>query len=274
MKIGFIGAGNMGGALIGGMISARAVKPKDVWVCDQDAQKISRLCRARGVRPARSNEEAARHSHIVFLCVKPAQIREVLLDVSWVVKASSQRKIVVSIAAGVPLSLLESGLPAKTPVIRVMPNTPALLSAGMSVLSGGRWASSRDVEAARRLFATVGETVVLNEKHMNAVTAVSGSGPAYVFYLCEAMMEACRSLGLPTEASRLLCRQTIFGAGLMLKKLPVEARDLRIQVTSPGGTTEAAIRSLEKVSARRRIREAIRAASRRARELARSAKRG
>jgi pyrroline-5-carboxylate reductase len=258
----------MGGALIGGMITGKAAKPADIRIFDQDSKKVSGLCRARKVRAASSSVEATRRSDIVFLCVKPGQIAGVLPEVSAGVTRSSKRKIIVSIAAGVTLSRLESGLPRGTCVVRVMPNTPALLGAGMVVLSGGRRASARDVRLVRRLLSTVGETAVLGERHMDAVTAVSGSGPAYVFYLCEVMREACAALGLPPAASELLCRQTIFGAGLMLKKLPASARDLRVQVTSPGGTTEAAVKYLEKSRVRRYISDAVRTAAKRSRELA------
>jgi pyrroline-5-carboxylate reductase len=251
------------------MISSRAVKAGQVRVFDQDVQKVSRLRRSRGIRQAASVCEAVGSSDIIFLCVKPAQIKDVLPPVTCGMEGSSRRKIVVSIAAGIPLSFLESGLPKGTPVIRVMPNTPALVGGGMVVLSGGRRASGRDMETVRRFFQCVGEAVVLSERHMDAVTAVSGSGPAYVFYLCEAMCEACTALGLPPEVSELLCRQTVFGAGLMLRKLSSPAHDLRIQVTSPGGTTEAAVKSLEKSSVRRKVKEAIFAAAARSQDMGR-----
>ena len=267
MKIGFIGTGNMGGALIGGMISGKAARAGDLWIFDQDPKRTSAIRRLRNVRAASSAADVVRRSGVVFLCVKPKQIPDVLPEVSAGITGSPQKKIIVSIAAGVPLALLESGLPRGSRVVRVMPNTPALLGAGMIALSGGRRASPRDVETVRRLLSTVGETVVLGERHMDAVTAVSGSGPAYVFYLCEAMREACSALRLPPEASERLCRQTIFGAALMLKKLSASARDLRVQVTSPGGTTEAAVRFLDKARAGGAFKRAVIAAARRSHEL-------
>ncbi len=271
MRAGFIGVGHMGSALVRGMVRSGIVEPKNIWAYDKDSRKLSALRRSCGIRVARSNGEVARRSHVLFLCVKPGQISEVLSDASKALTEASSRTVIVSIAAGVPLARLQSGLPMKTPVVRVMPNTPALLGAGAIVLSPGRWASSRDVRRVRRLFSTVGETAILKERYMNAVTAVSGSGPAYIFYLVEAMREACRALGLPAAVSERLCRQTVYGAGLMLKKLPTPARLLRTQVTSPGGTTEAAIRQLESAQVRRWIKKAILKAAARAEELARAA---
>lgn len=271
MKVGFIGVGNMGSALLKGMIHAGVVKPGSVSAYDQDATKLGALVRTQKIKKASSNEDVVRASDIVFLCVKPGQIAEILPGISLTSASTSpkSKKVIVSIAAGIPLSRLQSGLPKGTPVVRVMPNTPALLGAGAIALSPGRWARRKDLAGVRRLLSTVGETVVLNERHMNAVTAVSGSGPAYVFYLAEAMAEACDSLGLPPSVSQMLCRQTVFGAGLMLKKLPAEPKILREQVTSPGGTTEAAIQFLESTKVRRRLRQAIQAAAAKAGELAR-----
>jgi len=270
MNIGFLGTGNMGSALVKGMIKAHAAKPNDIWLFDKDTSRVGLLSRFTGAHLGTSNEHVSERAGVIFLCVKPAQIRDVLGDVSSVILKDRSRKVIVSIAAGIPLSFLSKNLPPKTSVIRVMPNTPALLGAGAIALAKGRWAASKDLKLVQKLLSSVGETVIVRESHMNAVTAVSGSGPAYVFYLAEAMKRACQDLRLPAKVGELLYRQTILGAGLMLEKLPVDPKTLRIQVTSPGGTTEAAVRYLESRRVREHLKKAILEAAKRARELARA----
>ncbi len=259
-RVGFIGFGRMGRALAEGAISSGALNAKNVVTFDPNAKSSFSV-----------RDEAAVVSSCgtVFLCVKPQVMTAVLKEISERVPLARRQKVCfVSIAAGLPLKRLESGLGKKVPVLRVMPNTPALLKAGMSAISRGRSATVAQEKNVLRLLQSVGDAIAVPEKWMDAVTAVSGSGPAYVFYVAEAMTEAARALNIPAGLARRLVHQTIFGAGRMLAERPEDAAELRRQVTSPKGTTAAAIEELDRRRVKTIFQKAIQKAARRAAELA------
>jgi len=267
IKIGFIGYGRMGQALAKGAMDGRVLLRKNVGAFDTGAE-AKRLIRKDRIRNFLSIADTLKFSSCIFLCVKPQQLRDVLLDVHREIKNLKNRVLFVSIAAGFPLKKLTGLLGRNVPVIRVMPNTPALLRAGMSVMSLGRGGvSSTDISFVRKILGAVGSVLLLPEAAMDAVTAVSGSGPAYVFYLAEAMMEAARTLGLSQVVAQELVKETIFGAGKMLKITNTKAAQLRAQVTSKGGTTEAAIRFMDKARLKTGIQTAIHKAAQRSKEL-------
>jgi pyrroline-5-carboxylate reductase len=267
-RVGFIGFGRMGRALASGAISSGVVAAKNVLACDPNAAS-HRLLRKWGSISVADNASVVQAANMVFLCVKPQAMPGVLNELSQRVPLARRQKVCfVSIAAGLPLKRLEKELGPKVPVLRVMPNTPALLKAGMSGLSRGRSATVKQEASVLRLLHGVGDAVIVPERWMDAVTAVSGSGPAYVFYVAEAMMEAATALKLPADLARRLAHQTIYGAGRMLAERPDDAAELRRQVTSPKGTTAAAIEELDRRHVKEIFKKAIQKAARRAAALA------
>ncbi len=268
LRVGFVGFGRMGSALALGAVEAGVLKTQHVAVYDTDA---SALKRAHAFRTAKSLGEVVERSELIFLCVKPQVMRTVLAELGPLVGAANQagrqKKCFVSIAAGVTLEILQRALGPGVPVIRVMPNTPALLGAGMSAVSAGSFASPSHVRRATAVLAAVGDVVTVPENLMDAVTAVSGSGPAYFFYLTEAIAASAKELGLSDETARRLAHQTACGAGVMLKNRPESAEELRRQVTSPGGTTAAAMEEFETKGFKEIVQRAIKRAAERSKEL-------
>ena len=268
--IGFIGFGNMGSALAKGAIAAKVLKASRVLVFDHNADVRADLKKAR-IPIAKQPLDVVKKSDIVFLCVKPQDMKQAVLPLGLQANPKVLRTTCfVSIAAGIPIKRLESWLGEGVPVFRVMSNTPALLRSGMSAMSRGRFGTSLQEKRIKEILSSVGEVAVVSELWMDAVTAVSGSGPAYVFYLAEAMMKAAQELGLTASVARTLAHQTIYGAGRMLAARQESAEELRRQVTSPNGTTAAAMAVLEKMNFKRLIRQALTAAARRSAELSKS----
>lgn len=265
-RIGFIGGGNMATAMIRGLVSAGA-SPTGITVAEPLASKRKVLSRRFRVRAVADNGEAARRADLLVLAVKPQIIDTVLTELA---PDLTGRQLVVSIAAGVPLERLERGLGNDVRVVRVMPNTPSLVGRGAAVLVGGTRARAADLRAAKALFATVGDAhVVGDERLLDAVTAVSGSGPAYVYRFAEVLIEAGCRAGLSPELARALTLQTIAGAAEMMLRSGEEPEALRKAVMSPGGTTVAGLAKLEAGKLRATVGAAVRAAAKRSRELGR-----
>ncbi len=263
-KLAFIGAGNMAEALVRGLIRAGVSRPEQVVMADVDAARLAHFKKTYGVGSAPDNPSAARAADVVILAVKPQTLPGVLAEIRGVLE---QRHLTVSIAAGVTLRRLAEGLGAGARLVRAMPNMPALVGAGATVFCRGAQALPADAELARRLFAAAGLVWEMEERHLNAVTALSGSGPAYVFYLAEAMARAGEQLGLPSLAAAELTAATMEGAGRMLRETGVSPGELRVRVTSRGGTTAAALRVLEESGFPAAVNAALSAACRRAAEL-------
>lgn len=255
-KIGIIGLGNMGSAVVRGLGGAIAG-----YDCDPaKARSAGRVARVKSLASA---AELARLSDIVIIAVKPKDFAQVAREISAHVKG----KLFITIAAGIRTGTAEKLIGNRARVVRVMPNTPALIGEGISAICGGRYATPSDVAAARGIFSSVGETVVLDEGRFDLVTAISGSGPAYFFYLKEALMEAAERMGLKKEVARKLVSKTALGAAKLLVETGHEPGVLRGHVTSKGGTTEQAIRVLEKAGFKRTVRRAVSAAVKRSRQL-------
>ena len=265
-KIVFVGGGNMGEALVAGLLRSRSWKPSQITVCDVRPDQLVQLQLRYKVHASADNRWAVRDADILLLAVKPQHMKHVLQELGPVIR---QSQLVLSIAAGIPTRFIEKFLARNVPVIRIMPNTPALVSLGAAALSRGRWAKLAHEKIAQAIFETVGTVTVVPEKHMDAVTAVSGSGPAYVFFLAEAMKQAGVQLGLAPHVADQLVRQTIKGAGALLAQSHEEAQTLRQRVTSPGGTTEAALKIIEKAKVRAIFSKALKGAAQRSRELSR-----
>ena len=265
MKITFIGGGNMAEALMSGMLEAGEVSADAVTVTDIREERLSELAGRFGVRTSMDNATAVAGADMVWLCVKPQQMEGVVAPL----KGKAEDALFVSIAAGVPTRRIEGFLGDDTVrVARVMPNTPALVGEGAAGISSGRRATAADVERVRRLMACVGLAVVVPEADLHAVTALSGSGPAYVFYLVEAMVRGAESLGLESEQARDLAVQTVIGAGKLLRETGLPPSDLRERVTSKGGTTAAALEAFETGNVGGGLTEGVKAAAARSKELA------
>jgi pyrroline-5-carboxylate reductase len=263
LRLAILGAGNMGGALVAGLLSAKIVSPNRITVSDVDSARLSALKKKCGVRTQQNNRLAVQGADVVVLCVKPQQMAGVLEELAGQV---GPRTLIISVAAGVRADRIEKIL-GKVPVIRVMPNTPALLREGTLVFALGRHARRRDEGTAREILSALGRVWKVPETQMDAVTALSGSGPAYVFFLAECLASAGVSLGLAPPMAEALTRQTIYGAGRMLADTMDPAPELRRRVTSPGGTTEAALQILIKKDLAGIFKQALVAACRRSKEL-------
>ena len=263
--VAFIGGGNMARSLIGGLV-ARGRAADAIRVAEPVAALRDALNHDFGVTCSEDATVAAVGADVWVLAVKPQVMREVCT--SLVPLAQARRPLVVSIAAGITTAQLDRWLGGSMPVVRAMPNTPALLGAGITGLFANARTSDAQRDDADSLLDAVGPTVWIDEEStMDAVTAVSGSGPAYVFLLAEAMQAAGEAEGLSHEAARALALQTILGAGRMLVESDVEAAELRRRVTSPNGTTHAAIETFEAGGFRDLVRRAVHAAAVRGKEL-------
>ena len=265
MKITFIGAGNMASSLAGGMI-AKGMDPINVTLADINEQQLQQVRKQLQVNTTRDNINACQKADVVVLAVKPQVMGDVLPPLK---ELFQQRKpLVMSIAAGITLAQLEGWLGADMPIVRCMPNTPALVETGASGLFANRNVSQPQREQARSIMAAVGLALwVDNEDQIDAVTAVSGSGPAYFFLVMEAMIAAGKALGLSDQAAKQLTLQTALGSAQMAITSDVEPDELRRRVTSPGGTTERAIGIMEDKQLRAIFAEALQGAYQRSKEL-------
>jgi pyrroline-5-carboxylate reductase len=264
-RLGFLGAGNMAQALIKGVLEAKLYRASEIRIADLSSAQRRRVQRRFGVTACASNAELVRSSRVIVLAVKPQVLPAVLEEVK---SAADSRSLFVSIAAGVPMKKIEDGLGGCVRLIRVMPNTPALVGRGMSVMVRGRRASRSDLSLAMTLFRGVGDAVaVADEGLIDPVTGLSGSGPAYVYRFAEALIEGGVREGLTPALASRLALQTIAGAATMLQQTKQTPRQLREMVSSPGGTTLAGLASLEKASFVEMVCTAIHAATERSREL-------
>jgi pyrroline-5-carboxylate reductase len=263
-NIGFLGTGNMAEALIKGLVSAGVVEPKQIYGSDPRRERAEEMRKRFGIHATVHNEEVVRHAEIVVLSIKPQILPQVLDQVSPQLKPHA---LVISIAAGVPITAIEQRLPAGTRVVRTMPNTPALVGAGATAIAAGQHAKDDDVEATRRIFDAVGMTVVLEESQLDAVTGLSGSGPAYVFLIIEALSDAGVKMGLSRYNAQALAAQTVLGSAKLLLETNEHPGRLKDMVTSPGGTAIAGLHTLEAGGLRTTLINAVEAATNRSREL-------
>ncbi|NYJ73508.1 pyrroline-5-carboxylate reductase [Allobranchiibius huperziae] len=261
--VAILGAGVMGEALLSGWLRGGR-DAVTVLISDRSPERLANLKDKYAVRALPAAEAAAQAATLV-LAVKPQDMRALVQEISGAVGDST---LVVSLAAGITTAFLEAQLPEGTSVARVMPNTPALVDQGMSAVSPGAHCDADQLATATGLLQACGRVVALPEHHLDAVTAISGSGPAYIFYVVEAMIEAGVLLGMPRATSTELVVQTLYGAATMLKETGEHPTVLREQVSSPGGTTMAALRELDDHKVRAAFLTAIEAAARRSAQLA------
>lgn len=261
--LGIVGCGRMGEAILAGLLAAGTCEPGHVVVADPRGDQLERVHDEYGVDTSSENTDALA-AEVVLLAVKP-QVLPGVLETDGA--AVAEDSLVVSIAAGTSTATLDHLLPNRPAIVRVMPNTPALVGAGAAVVAAGPRATDEDVALVEELFAPLGLVRTLPESSLDAVTALSGSGPAYVFLLAEAMAEAGVRVGLSRDDAVALANQTVAGAGVLLTSGLGSATELREAVTSPGGTTAAALHALERAGVRAAVLDAVQAAAARAEEL-------
>jgi pyrroline-5-carboxylate reductase len=265
-NIAFLGGGRMGEALVAGLLRSGGRSAEEILVTARREERARELGERLGVGTSLDNADACRFAEVLVLMAKP-QDTEVLLN--QIATHVTPEHLVVSFAAGIRTSFVEQHLAAEVPVVRVMSNVPVMVDEAMSVIAAGRHAEDKHLAVAEELLASVGRVLRLDERYLDAVTATSGSGPAYFFLLAEAMIEACILLGLSRDVATELIIQTMLGSAKMLRDTKLHPVELREMVTSPGGTTIEAIRHLEEAGVRAAFLNAIDAARRRSEELAR-----
>lgn len=267
-KIAFLGGGKMGEALVSGLIRAGGRREDEIMVTCRRGKRVNELADRYGIEATLSNPEAVSWADAIVLMVKPQDMDTLLGQIKDHVKPG---QLVISFAAGIRTSFVEAVLPDATPVVRVMSNVPVVVDEAMSVVAAGRYATDVHLEVSQRLLENVGRVLVLPEKNLDAITATSGSGPAYFFLLAEAMIDACILLGLSRDVATELIIQTMLGSAKMLRDTGKHPVVLREMVTSPGGTTISAVRELEQAGIRAAFLNAIDAACKRSAELAKGA---
>jgi pyrroline-5-carboxylate reductase len=265
-RVGFVGGGNMGEALIKGLLSASLVPSAMITATDVRADRCSQLTRQFGIGAHGDNVRCVRDADVVILAVKPQIMTEVLREIA---PAVSPQHLLISIAAGVPTSAIRTGLGKDARIIRVMPNTPALVLQGATAVAKGPGLGPDDLGTAEEIFGAVGRVVVLDESLMDAVTGLSGSGPAYVAIVVESLADGGVKMGLDRATAMTLATQTVLGAAQLLAETGLHPGALKDMVSSPGGTTIAGISALEEGGIRTTFIQAVERATQRSRELGR-----
>jgi pyrroline-5-carboxylate reductase len=264
-RVAILGGGKMGEALIAGLIRSGGRNKDEIIVTCRREERAAELAERHGVATTLSNQEAARWSPTLVVTVKPQDMEAL---VGQVKEAASADHLMISLAAGIRTASIEKLLPQGMPVVRAMSNVPVLVDEALTAISPGAHAEDKHLAVAEELLSSVGKVIRLPEKHQDAVTATSGSGPAYFALLAEAMIDGCILLGLSRDAATELIIQTMLGTAKMLRDTGMHPVELREMVTSPGGTTIAAIRHLEQAGVRAAFINAIEAARQRSAELA------
>jgi len=264
IKLGIVGAGNMATALVRGLLVSGRLSAEQMRVTDVSEAQCQALRTAHAVVSEASNAALAAWANVVLVAVKPQVVPSILADLKAAYRAE---QLVVSIAAGVPIGVFAEKLPAGARIVRAMPNTPALVLEGATALARGTHATDADVATARGIFDAVGETVVLDESQMDAVTGLSGSGPAYVMLIAEALADGGVRMGLSRETARALAVRTLYGSAKLVLESGEHPAALKDKVASPGGTTIAGLCALESHGVRNALIEAVTAATLRSKEL-------
>jgi len=264
-RVAVLGAGKMGGILLKALLQKGLLSPQATVATVHHEERARSLAEKLGVPVSTDNLAAVKNADIIFVCVKPQVVQEVMEQIRPNVTA---KQLVISVAASVPTSQIENALAGNVPVIRAMPNTPSALGCGMTALCKGRFANSQHMETACKLFDVVGRTVVVDEKHMDAVTGLSASGPAYIYIILESLAEAGVKVGLPRDIATLLAAQTTLGAATVVLETGDHPALLKDAVTTPAGCTIDGIMELEEGKLRVTLIKAVVKAAQRAKELA------
>ncbi|MBI3802327.1 MAG: pyrroline-5-carboxylate reductase [Nitrospirae bacterium] len=265
-RLSFLGSGNMAEAIMKGVLAAGLFKAGDLLASDVSEARLKLIHQKYGIRTTRNNREAVREGDLVVLGVKPTVVDSVLAEI----KSELKEKLLVSVAAGIPLSRLAASLEREAKIIRAMPNAPALVQAGATVLSPGKGVAQETLDLVLQIFNSIGKSWLLEERYLDAVTGLSGSGPAFVFVMIEAMADGGVKSGLSREVALSLATQTVLGAAQMALQTGEHPARLKDFVASPGGTTIAGLHKLEEGKIRSAFISAVEAATRRSEELGRS----
>ena len=265
LRVAVLGAGKMGGILLQAFLKNNLLAPEQIFATVQHAERAQALSAQFGVEVTTDNLAAARQADVILLGVKPIQVPALIEEIK---PALTPKKTVLSFAASVKTRAIEDGAGCELAVIRAMPNTPAMLAAGITALCGGRFVSAEQMAVAQKIFQTVGKTVVVDEKHMDAVTGLSGSGPAFLYIIIEALAEAGVNVGLPRDVATLLAAQTTLGSARMVLETGYHPALLKDAVTTPAGCTVDGILELEEGGLRVTLIKAVKRATQRAKELA------
>lgn len=268
MRLAVIGSGAMGGGLVRALVNHGVLQANQIAATDVDETKLKQLKEEVGVEVSRDNTWAVKACDVILLAVKPQVVPVVLAEISP--HLSSERHLLISIAAGITISQLERSTPPRLAVVRVMPNTPCLVGAGVCAIALGTHATETHRQVVHTLFSPMGVTIDVHEEWMDAITAVSGSGPAYVFTFIEALSDAGVNVGLPRDMATRIAIHTVLGAATMAAKMQKHTAELREMVTSPGGTTIAALHEFERRGFRGIVMDAVLAAFERARSLSKA----
>jgi pyrroline-5-carboxylate reductase len=263
-KLSFLGGGNMAEAMIRGMLRAGLSQGAEITVTGRRGERLEELGKLYGVHTTRDNVGAAKGADVIVLCVKPQAMAELLEEIAPVV---TDKQLVLSVAAGVPIAAMSRKLGPSARIVRSMPNTPALVGQGACAIAGGQHATAADLDVAKQIFDAVGMTVVVEEYLLDAATGLSGSGPAYIFLIIEALSDAGVKVGLPRRTAQALAAQTVAGSARLLIETGIHPGQLKDQVTSPGGTAIAGLHTLEAGGLRTTLINAVEAATFRSREL-------
>ena len=269
LKIGFLGAGKMATALAQGFIRGKLVEPSSVIASDVSHAALAAFKNVTGAATAKSNHEAVKSAEVLILAVKPDQITTVAAEVRNLL---TEQHLLISIAAGVSLAKLESAFGSNIPLVRVMPNTPALIGHSASAFAVNKAVSNSNAELVLQLFSSVGLAFELKEPLLDAVTGLSGSGPAYVYLFIEALSDGGVAAGLPRDIATRLAAQTVLGSAKMVLETGIHPGALKDMVTSPGGTTIEGLHELEKGKLRGSVISAVRAATEKAKKLGQDSK--
>ena len=268
IKLGFLGGGNMSQAILKGLLSASVINPKEIIVSDVDSKKLNNLKKDFRINTTLKNRDAVKDSDVIVISVKPQIIDEVLQETS---DLAQEKKLFISVAAGVPIAkitnLLSGKQSKKLAVARTMPNTPALVLQGVTAISFSEHVKKSDKKIVHQIFEAVGKTVEVNEDKLDAVTGLSGSGPAYIFTIMEALSDAGVKMGLSREIANKLTFQTVLGAAQLALDSGKHPGQLKDMVTSPGGTTIHGVHALEAKGIRDALIGAVEAATNRSKEL-------
>ncbi len=265
LRVAILGAGKMGGILLQAFLKSKVLEPDQIIATVQHGDRAAQLSAQWGVEVSTDNISAARNADLILIGVKPIQVPELIKQIR---PSLTPEKVLVSFAASVKTSAIEEAAGMDIPVVRAMPNTPSALGAGIAALTRGRFATERQLELAGHLFETVGRTVVVDEKHMDAVTGLSASGPAFIYIILESLAEAGVKVGLPRDIATLLAAQTTYGAARMVLETGYHPALLKDAVTTPAGCTIDGILELEEGGLRVTLIKAVMRATQRAKELA------
>jgi pyrroline-5-carboxylate reductase len=264
-RVAVLGAGKIGGILLKGLLEKGLLSRKTTCATVQHEERARTLTKTLGIPVGTDNLAAVHKADIIFVCVKPQVVQEVMEQIR---PSVSKNQLIISVAASVHTSQIEKALASEVPVVRAMPNTPCVLGCGMTALCKGKFATTRHVEAASAMFNVVGRTVVVDEKHMDAVTGLSASGPAYIYIILESLAEAGVKVGLPRDVATLLAAQTTLGAATVVLETGDHPALLKDAVTTPAGCTIDGIMELEEGKLRVTLIKAVVKAAQRAKELA------